>query len=42
MQPINSSDAGDGIFQLCGVNAMPADALAPEVTSASPSIVLAV
>ena len=25
----NSSDAGDGIFQLCGVNTKPADAMAP-------------
>ena len=39
---INSSDAGDEIFWLSGVNTMPADALAPKVARASADIVLAV
>ena len=34
----NSSDAGDGIFE---INTMPADALAPKVASASAGMVLA-
>ena len=38
----NSSDAGDGIFRLCGVNIMPGDALAPKVAIASSGMVLAV
>ena len=38
----NSSNAGYGIFRLLGVNTMPADALAPEVASASAGMVLAV
>ena len=37
----NSSDARDGIF-LLWVNTMPADGLAPKVTSASAGMVLAV
>ena len=38
---LNSSDAGDGIFWLLGVNTMPADTLAPKVTRASAGMVLA-
>ena len=37
-----SSDAGDGIFQLCGVNNKPADALAPKVARPSAGMVLTV
>ena len=40
MKCINSSDAGDRIFQLYGVNTMPADALAPKVARASAGMVL--
>ena len=36
------SDAGDAIFWLCGVNTIPADALAPKVARASAGMVLAV
>ena len=39
---LNSSDAGDGIFRLWGVNTMSADALAPKVARASAGIVLPV
>ena len=35
----NSSDVGDGIFQLCGVNTKPADALAAKVAKASADMV---
>ena len=42
LQCVNSSDARDGIYQLCWVNIMPADALAPKVASASTGMVLAV
>ena len=41
-QWVNSSDTGDGIFQLSGINTMLADALAPKVTSASPGMVFTV
>ena len=41
-QSVDSSDAGDGIFQLNGVNTIPADALAPKVIRASAGMVLAV
>ena len=37
---INFFDAGDRIFQLCGINTTAADALAPEVASASAGMVL--
>ena len=30
-----TSDAGDGILRLCGVNSMPGDSLAPQVTRSS-------
>ena len=36
----NSSDAGDGILQLCEVNTKPAGALAPKVARASAGMVL--
>ena len=35
----NSSDVGGGIFQLCGVDTKPADALAPKVAKASAGMV---
>ena len=38
----NSSDAGDGITQLCGVNTKSVDALAPKVARASAGMVLIV
>ena len=38
----NSLDASDGIFWLWGVNAMPADSLAPKVARASAGMVLTV
>ena len=41
-QCVNSSDAGKGIFQLCRVNTMPINALAPKVTIASAGMVLTV
>ena len=43
-QWVNSLEAGDGIFfdRLLGVNTMPADALAPNVASASAVMILAV
>ena len=37
---INSTDAGDGMFWLWGVNNMPADALAPKVARASAGMVM--
>ena len=39
---LNSSDAGDEIFWILGVNTMPADALAPKLASASAGMVLTV
>ena len=38
----NSSDAGDGIFQLCGVITKSDDALAPKVARTSAGMVLIV
>ena len=38
---VNSSDAGDRILWLWGVNTMPADALAPKVARASAGMALA-
>ena len=39
---INSSDAGDGICWLEGINTMAADALAPKVATPSAAVVMAV
>ena len=38
---INSTDAAGGTFWFCGVNIMPADAVAPKVARASASMILA-
>ena len=42
MDSHDSSDAGDGIFRISGVNTMLADALDPKVARASKGMVLAV
>ena len=42
LDSINSFDARDGLFRLCGVNTLPAYALVPDVSSASAGMVLAV
>ena len=38
---LESSDAGDGIIRLWGINTMPADTLVPKVAKASTGMVFA-